>query len=244
MTPELPLQGQAALITGAGSGLGQAVARVLAAAGAACVLAGRRAEPLQALQAELEAGGWIARAASADISDPDQVHRLIAMAAEPHGRLDVLVNSAGVFQMAPFEETPLAVFDEMLAVNLRGAFLCCQAAWPVMRRAGGGQIVNISSVAGVEGFAGSSAYCASKFGLNGLSAALALEGRAHNIRVFAVCPGNVNTPIWHGQAPEAVRARMMPPEPVAEFIGWLVSAPRNLRFDPVIIRNFGDPWAD
>jgi len=96
----------------------------------------------------------------------------------------------------------------------------------------------------VEGYPDSAAYSVTKFGLNGLSEALALEGKPHNIRVFAVCPGAVETPLWEGQAPEAVMHRMMKPEAVAELVRWLVNSPRQLDFDPVVVRNFQDPWKE
>ena len=150
-----------------------------------------------------------------DVAEPAQVERLAARAVDARGRIDILVNAAGIFQMVPFEAVSLELFDATLAVNLRGAFLCCRAVWPLMRQAGGGQIVNLSSVAGLRGFEGNSAYSASKFGLNGLSAVLALEGRPHNIRVLAVCPAAADTAVWEGQAPADVRERMMPASAVA-----------------------------
>jgi len=234
---------QIALLTGAGTGLGAVLARLLAAQGARCVLAGRRREPLEAVAAEIAAAGGAAEVVPADVNDPAQVERLVARAVAWGGGLNIVVNGAGVFQMAPFEKTSLELFDQTLSVNLRGAFLVCQAVWPHLRAAGGGQIVNLSSISGVQAFRGNAAYGASKFGLNGLSAVLALEGRPHGIRVFAVCPASIDTPIWDGQAPDDVRARMMKPEPVAEFVAHLLAAPPTLAFDPIVIRNFHDPWA-
>jgi NAD(P)-dependent dehydrogenase (short-subunit alcohol dehydrogenase family) len=239
----LPFASQVALITGAGSGLGAALARLLAARGARCVLAGRRPEPLETVAAEITSAGGAAEVVPADVSDPAQAAWLVARAVEWGGALHLVVNGAGLFQLVPFEQTPLELFDQILSVNLRGAFLVCQAAWPHLRAAGGGQIVNLSSVSGVQAFRGNAAYSASKFGLNGLSAVLALEGRPHNIRVFAVCPASTDTPIWDGQAPDDVRARMMKPEPIAEFVAHLLAAPPSLAFDPIVIRNFHDPWS-
>lgn len=237
-----PFAGQHALITGAGSGIGAAVARALAAGGARCVLAGRRPGPLEAVAGEITAAGGAAQVAPADVSDAAQVERLVAEATAKDRRIDILVNSAGVFQMAPVEATSLELFDQTLAVNLRGAFLCCRAVWPLMRQQGGGQVVNVSSVAGVEAYSANAAYAASKFGLNGLSGVLALEGRAHGVRVFAICPAATDTPIWAGQAPAEVRQRMLPVEPIAGLIAWLLASPRSLQFDPIVIRNFDDPW--
>jgi 3alpha(or 20beta)-hydroxysteroid dehydrogenase len=235
------LDGQIAIVTGAGSGLGAAIARALAAAGARCVLAGRRPEPLEEVRSEI---GDSARALPCDVSDEAQVEALAARTVAEFGAVNILVNNAGIFRMAPLVDTPTTLFDQTLAINLRGPFLLCRAVWPHMLRQGGGQIVNVSSTSGVQGYEGNAAYGASKFGLNGLTEVLALEGRAHNIRVFAVCPGAVDTPLWEGQAPPEARARMMRPEAIADFVRWLLAAPRHLKFGPMVVRNFRDPWGD
>jgi NAD(P)-dependent dehydrogenase (short-subunit alcohol dehydrogenase family) len=234
--------GQTAIVTGAGSGLGAAIARVLAAAGAHCLLAGRRPSMLADVADQIAAAAGQATVAATDVTQPEQVERLAVEALAVSGRIDILVNAAGIFRLAPFEATSIELFDATLAVNLRGAFLCCRAVWPHMRRAGGGQIVNLSSMAAVRAFEGNAAYAPSKAGLNGLSAVMALEGRPYNIRVLTVCPAATDTPVWDGQAPEAVRAQMMLPEAVAEQVAWLLAAPRSLAFEPIVIGNFQDPW--
>lgn len=233
-----PLADQVALITGAGTGLGAAIAQALAAEGARCVLAGRRSGPLEAVRDSI--GGSVVLAPG-DVRDEAQVHALMLRLERELGRLDVLVNSAGIFQMQPFEETTPEFWDEMLNANLRSVFLMCRAAWPHLKRSRG-QIVNLSSVAGIEGYAGNAAYCASKFGVNGLTEVLAIEGRPHGIRAVAVCPAAADTPIWEQQAPPEVRARMMKPDAVAALVRWLVTAPRALHLEPVVVRNFSDPW--
>jgi 3-oxoacyl-[acyl-carrier protein] reductase len=238
------LEGQVCIITGAGSGLGAAIVRALAAEGARCALAGRRSAPLQALAAEIESRGGGAKAVVTDVREEAQVERLVAETVAAFGGVDIVVNNAGVFQAAPLAETSTALWDETLAVNLRGAFLLCRAAWPHLLRRGAGQIVNVASVAGVQGYAEEAAYCASKFGLNGLTQVLALEGRPHDIRAFTVCPGATATPLWEGKAePEVVR-RMMEAEQIAALVRGLLTSPRNLDFGPVIVRNFNDPWMD
>lgn len=230
-----------AIVTGAGSGLGAAIARALARDGASCVLAGRRPAPLRAVAAQLEADGGRALAVPADVADEAQVEALVAAAVATFGRLDVVVNNAGILKQAPVMETTTALWEETLTINLRGAFLVCRAAWPHLRRSQG-QIVNLSSMAAVQGYPNEVAYCVSKHGLNGLSQALAVEGKPDGIRVFAVCPAATDTPLWEGQAPDAVRARMMKPEPIAEMVRWLLATPRGLDVGPVIVRNFDDPW--
>ena len=238
----LAFAGQTAIVTGAGSGLGAAIAHALAGAGAHCVLAGRRPDALAVTAEAIRGAGGRATVVATDVTQVDQVERLAAAALAETGRIDILVNAAGVFQLAAFEETSLELFDETLAVNLRGAFACCRAVWPHMRGAGGGQIVNLSSIAAVRAFEGNAAYAPSKAGLNALSGVMALEGQRHRIRVLTICPAATDTPVWEGQAPEAARAAMMAPETVAEQVAWLLAAPRNLVFEPVVIGNFQDPW--
>jgi NAD(P)-dependent dehydrogenase (short-subunit alcohol dehydrogenase family) len=239
---ERPFAGQTAIVTGAGSGLGAAIAQALAAGGAQCVLAGRRAEPLAETATAIRAAGGQATCVPTDVTQPGQVQQLVAAALAAAGRLAILVNAAGIFRLAAFADTSLDLFDSTLNVNLRGAFLCCRAVWPHLRQAGGGQIANISSVAAVRSFEGNAAYAASKAGLSGLSGVLALEGQPHNIRVLTICPAATDTAVWDGQAPPAVRARMMRPEAVAAQVAGLLASPRALTFDPIVIGNFDDPW--
>src|SRR6185436_8147456 len=142
---EPPLANQVAVITGAGSGLGAAIARALAAEGARCVLAGRRLERLQAVSTEITATGGEAHALVIDLSDENQIEHLAQATARIFGGIDLLINNAGIFRLTPFAETSTELLDEMLAINLRGAFLLCRAVWPHLRQRGGGQIVNLSS---------------------------------------------------------------------------------------------------
>jgi NAD(P)-dependent dehydrogenase (short-subunit alcohol dehydrogenase family) len=235
------LAGSVAIITGSGSGLGAAIARALAAEGARCVLAGRRPEPLQAVAGEIAALGGDAWPRPTDVADEAQATALVAETAERFGRLDVLVNCAGLMRQASLVQTSTALWDEILNVNLRGAFLLCRAAWPHLQRSHG-QIINVSSMAAVQGYLEEAAYCASKHGLNGLTEVLALEGKPSGIRALAVCPAATETPLWDQDAPRAVQAKMMKPAQVAELVRWLILAPRNLEFGPVIMRNFDDPW--
>ncbi len=234
------LADQVVIITGAGSGLGAAMARALAAAGARCVLAGRRREPLDASRLRIEIGG-LAHVIPCDVCEEGQVENLIAQTVSAFGRIDILINNAGVFRMAALMQTTTALFDETLAANLRGVFLLCRAAWPHLQKSRG-QIINVSSLAGTKGYTNNAAYCASKFGLNGLTEVLALEGQSHGIRVSAVCPGSVDTPIWDKQAPAAIRRKMMKPGATAALVLHLLTAPREVAFGPIVLQNFSDPW--
>lgn len=228
-----------ALITGGSSGIGLAVAHALSHSGFRVGLLARRVAALNAAVVSVREAGGQAWAGVADVRDAASVGAFVRRAAELYGQIDLLVHSAGVFQLQPFEQTSAALWEETLSVNLTGAFVVSQAVWPHIA---GGQIIHISSVAGVQPFPGCAAYSASKYGLVGLSEVLALEGKAHNIRVHVVCPGNTETPLWQGQAPAQVQARMMLPEQVADVVRWLAISPPALTFDRVIVRPAHDPW--
>lgn len=217
------LAGQVAIVTGASRGIGRAVAIELAARGARVALAARDEQRLQANVAEIEARGGRALAVPMDVGDEPSVAALFERTAEALGPINVLVNSAGAVANRPFAEMDSATWDHVLAVNLRGTFLCCRAAFRAMIPQGGGAIVNLSSLSGVRGvekFPGLSAYNTSKFGVAGLSEILAVEGRPHHIRVIAVSPGAVDTEMLRAAAPH-LKADMTPEE-LARIIAFLV----------------------
>jgi 3-hydroxybutyrate dehydrogenase len=226
------LEGQHALVTGAGSGIGAAIATALAAEGATLTLVGRDAGRLAQQAAVL--GG--AATSVCDITDEAAVGRLAATA----GDVDLLVNNAGAAESAPLERTDLALWRRMLDVNATGAFLLCRAFAPAMVERGGGRIVNIASTAGERGYAYVSAYCAGKHALVGLTRALALELAATSVTVNAVCPGYTETPLLEravegivtttGRDADAARralvrdnamGRFVRPEEVASAVAWL-----------------------
>ena len=235
----MKLEGQVALVTGAGSGIGAAIAKALASEGAAIVLCGRRLEALALTAQKLKSAHLCI---PCDVRDEGQIHVAVTEAAEKWGRLDILVNNAGIFDQMPLEETSTEFWDDVLATNLRGPFLFARCAWPHLKTSHG-QVLNLSSVAGTQAFSGSSAYCAGKFGLNGLSAVLALEGKEHGIRVHSVCPSSIETAMWLKGADQATRDRMMKPEQVAEVVRFLLTSPRNLEVGQVVINNFKSPFA-
>jgi 2-keto-3-deoxy-L-fuconate dehydrogenase len=196
-------EGRRALVTGAGSGIGEAVARGLHAEGAEVVLADAVGERVQALAAEL---GSRTQALALDVRDEDAV-------AGAMGGLDVLANVAGIGSTTNAPDTPLEVWENVFAVNARGTFLCCKHAIPPMVERGGGAIVNIASVAGLVGLPNRAAYCASKGAVIALTRALAIDHVRQGVRVNAVCPGTVDSP-WvrrlvddAGESLDALRAR-------------------------------------
>ncbi|WP_310564332.1 SDR family NAD(P)-dependent oxidoreductase [Hydrogenophaga sp.] len=226
-----------ALVTGGGQGIGAAVARELVTRGLNVTVLGRRLEVVQAL-ADTDPEHLFA--ARADVADPAQVAEAVARAEARFGPVDVLVNNAGQAQTAPFLKMDLALWNQMLSVNLTGTVVCTQAVLPGMVARGWGRVVNVASTAGQVGYAYVSAYCAAKHGVIGLTKSLALEMARKGVTVNAVCPGYTETDIVHesiarvmaktGRSAEAARAefvksnpqcQLVQPEQVADAVAWL-----------------------
>lgn len=227
------LEGQAALVTGASSGLGRAVAIALARAGADVALIARSEKDLRETEELVFRTGRRALVLPTDLASATETRGAMERTVESFGRVDVLVNAAGTDAPGPVVELEVEGWDRTLEVNLRAPFLLSKAAFPHMRDAGGGTIINISSVAGKKGWANASAYCASKFGLTGFTQALADEGKEHRIRAIVLYPGAMSTN-WgafspeerqEGESDESPSTRALPPERVAELIAWLAASP-------------------
>jgi NAD(P)-dependent dehydrogenase (short-subunit alcohol dehydrogenase family) len=218
------LAGQVALVTGAGRGIGRAIALAFAREGAALALAARGASEIDAVAREAEAGGTRAVAIPVDVTDETAVTALIESVLSRLGRLDILVTAAGVARFGPVAGSSAADWDRTLAVNLRGAYLCCRAVLPAMMAQARGTIVNIGSVVTSRTLPGTAAYTTSKYGLLGLSRVLAEEMRPHGVRVGVLSAGAVNTALWDQVPSPPDRARMLRPEQVAEAAVLMVTA--------------------
>jgi NAD(P)-dependent dehydrogenase (short-subunit alcohol dehydrogenase family) len=219
------LAGRLAVVTGASRGIGAATAAAVAAAGAHVVLAARDRQALDGVAGRIKDAGGQATPVPADVTDEAAIRHLFAQATDM-GRLSALVCAAGVLTPAPFAETTSAMWQQTLGVNLTGAFLCCQAAFTAMASAGEGRIVNIASLSGVyatEKFPGLAAYNVSKYGVIGLTEAIAVEGKAHGISAICVSPGAVDTEMLRRANP-ALRPGLTPDD-VAELIVALLDSP-------------------
>jgi NADP-dependent 3-hydroxy acid dehydrogenase YdfG len=234
------LDGQVAVVTGGGSGIGQATAVALAREGARVVVVGRRAEQLDALVDELTAEGRTALAVPGDVTDPDTAQRLVAEVRARWGRVDVLVNSAGInVPHRDLARLSVADWDAVLRVNLTGTFLVTHAVLPLMREQRSGTVVNVSSIAGYRAMALTGpAYNAAKAGVNAFTESINLADRRHGIRACAVCPGEVATPILElrPQPPSAeARASMLQPEDLAATILFVATLPQRATVELVTI---------
>ncbi len=228
------LANKVALVTGGGVGIGAAVARLFAREGASVVITGRRKEMLEQVVTEIERAGGRALAVAGSVADEGHARSAVGQAVRAFGKLDVLVNNAGIGAFGKaLHETDDATWDEQLAVNLTGVFRMTRAALPELIRAGGGSIINVSSIAALVGIPSIAAYSATKGALNALTRCLAVEYAEHKIRCNAICPGLVDTPMAAPLMADPARlaevlsvypmARAGTPEEVAKLVLYLAS---------------------
>jgi 3-oxoacyl-[acyl-carrier protein] reductase len=227
MTTLTPLAGQVALVTGAGRGIGAAIAHKLASLGATVVLCGRTLKTLEVTATRISGLGGQTRALACDVTDISSVESLAALVGRDFGKIDILVNNAGIGSFSgPLHEMTPEQWEKLLNTNLRGVFYCVRSFAPMMIRAGGGHIVNISSLAGKNALPNGAAYAASKWGLNGLSYSIAEELRGRGIRVSVVCPGSVDTELSPHTGKDS--SKMLKADDVAHVVAMLVTqAPQS-----------------
>ena len=214
------LKGRAAIVTGSTSGIGQALAHALAAEGVDIVLNGfGDAAAIEADRAALaQSAGVRVIYHGADMTKPDEIDDMVGAAQRELGRLDILINNAGVQFVAPIEEFPLAKWDQIIAINLSSAFHATRAAVPIMKAAGHGRIINIASAHGLVASPFKSAYVAAKHGILGLTKTVALEVAEHGVTCNAICPGYVKTPLVEAQIADQAKARHMTPDQVMKDV--------------------------
>ncbi len=234
MEPEL--KGKVAIVTGSGRGIGRAIALVLAKRGTHVVAAARTVEQIDLLAEQITAAGGKATAIPTDVTEEASVLALFKKVREDLGRLDVLVNNAGLGIYGEMIDFDVEDFDRVLAVNLRGTFLCSREAMRMMVPRKEGYIINISSVVGLKSYPNQGAYTASKHGVMGLTKTLALEAQEHNIRVSAILPGGVDTELVGLARPDLDRSILMQPDDIAQTVLFLLSLSDRCAIDQIYIR--------
>lgn len=234
------LTGNVAWITGAGSGIGESAALKLAEAGATVVLSGRRRDALEGVARQVAAAGGTASVEPLDVADKRAVLDVVGRIRARHGRIDIGVFSAGVnITDRNWSTVTTDGWDQVVGIDLDGAFYCCHAVVPLMRAQGGGTIINVSSMAGkaVSPLTGP-AYGAAKHALNAMTASLLMEERNHNIRATVICPGEVATPILDARpvkVSDEDKARMLQAEDVGDLIRYVAQSPAHVTLNEVQI---------
>jgi NADP-dependent 3-hydroxy acid dehydrogenase YdfG len=237
----MEIEDQVIAITGASAGIGATTARLLAARGARVVLGARREEALARVVDEIEAGGGYATACVVDVTQPEDLSRLIALAVERYGRLDGLVANAGVAGAAPLSEGRVADWNQMVDVNLRGVLHGIAAALPVFTAQGSGHFVTVTSTAAAKWVPGQGVYAATKAGVRALSEVLRQEV-GPEIRATMVCPGATDTEFTTDpDLRERMAAFAMAPDAVAEAIGYVLAQPQDVNVGEIVLRSVAQP---
>jgi 3-oxoacyl-[acyl-carrier protein] reductase len=242
MPDAISLAGKTVLITGASSGIGWAAALAFAAKGANVVVTARREERLRELCDTIRASGGKAAYVAGDAAEPTTAQRSVELAVNQYGRLDILICNAGIGNYRDLVDTSVEEYDALMDSNMKSSFLFARAAAPGMIAQKSGEILFISSVAGLQGCAGESVYSASKFAQIGFAQALDAELRKYNIKVGTICPGGVKTEfaVGKGRTEEGVQnSHMMEPSEVADTIVFACSQPPNARILQMTVRHMG-----
>ncbi len=236
------LAGTIAVVTGSSSGIGKAIALRFGLEGAKVVVAARRQALCEQTVSHIAKKGGEAMAIQTDVSDERQVDKLIDATVQRYGRLDVLVNNAGIGGGGRLAETTTQAFDKVMQTNLYGTFYCCRAGFRQMKKQGGGLIINMSSVAGVQAWAGTGTYSASKHGIMALTKSLADEGRAHHIKVAAICPGAVADELVDASPEEILRSEKIDPFDIAETAVYLATLGPYSVVHQIVVDRLGADW--
>ena len=244
------IAGKVVVITGASSGLGEATARHLADLGAIVVLGARRVERIQALANELTGRGAKALAIATDVTQRNQVQRLVDTAVQTYGRIDVMVNNAGLMPQSLLERLKVDEWDQMIDVNIKGVLYGIAAALPYMKEQKAGHFINVSSVAGHKVGLGSSVYAATKFAVRALSEGLRQEVKPYNIRTTVISPGAVATELPNTITDPAVLQRVsklyedvaIPADSFARAVAYAMSQPDDVDINEILFRPTRQEW--
>jgi 3-oxoacyl-[acyl-carrier protein] reductase len=236
------LKDKVAIVTGSSSGIGKAIALRFGAEGASVVVTARRMALCEQTVEQITKAGGEAWPIQTDVADERQVERLIEDTVKRYGRLDILVNNAGIVANGRLAEMTTESFDEVMNVNLRGTFFCCRSGFTQMKKQGGGTIINMSSVAGLQAWAGTGSYSASKHGIMALTKSLADEGRPHHIKVSAICPGGVADELVDASSEELLRSEKIDPFDVAETAVYLATLGKYSVVHQIVIDRLGADW--
>jgi NAD(P)-dependent dehydrogenase (short-subunit alcohol dehydrogenase family) len=231
-------EGGVALVTGASRGIGRATAVLLAKAGMRVVATARSEDDLKSLRGEIEGAGGTVTIAPGDATCQSDVERVVATAMNAYGRIDVLVNNAGIGILGRLVDTPVEDFDRQVAANLRSVFLYSRLTVPHLIAGGGGNLVNIASISGLKGFAGASTYVATKFAVIGLSRSLDIELGPLGVKVTAICPAGVDTDWAIGtglKREDVAKVDRLRPETIAEAVLYAIAQPANARVTELVI---------
>jgi 3-oxoacyl-[acyl-carrier protein] reductase len=237
------LDAKVALVTGGSRGIGRAISLALGAQGATVVIAARATDTLAEAAELIRRAGGRAEPVVTELADEESIRALVRTTRDRFGRLDILINNAGITHSARLEETRTEDLDRCWTINARAPFLLCREALPLLRKSEAATIVNISSVVGVKGYPLQSAYTASKHALRGMSIALAEELRGTNIRVHVICPGAVDTGMVGDVRPDIKKEDLIRPEEIAELVMYLVTHTGNAVVDELHLRRAtAAPW--
>lgn len=244
--PHTALSDRVVVITGASSGIGEATARHLAAQGARVVLGARRKDRLETLVTELQSKGGVAEALVTDVTRREDVEALVALATERFGRLDVIVNNAGVMPLSLLDMLKVDEWERMIDVNIKGVMYGIAAALPVMTRQKTGHVINVSSIGAYEVSPTAAIYCATKFAVNALSEGLRQE--QPNLRVTIIAPGVTESELAESISDENAREQMreyrrqsIPASAIAQAIAYAISQPPGVAVNELIVRPGGQP---
>jgi 3-oxoacyl-[acyl-carrier protein] reductase len=237
------LKGKIALVTGASRGIGKTISCALAQSGAHVILTSRNMDLLKKVEGEIRLKGGSASCITVDISEEKQIETLFERIQTSFESLDILVNNAGLGIWAKLVDFRTEDLDRILAVNLRGPYLCCRQAMRIMIPAHNGHIINITSVQGIRGYENQSAYAASKHGVMGFSKSLAVEAQEHNIRVSVVLPAAVDTEMIREARPDLDPSVLIRPEDIAKSVLFLLSLSDTAMVDQIYVRRMsGRPF--